>query len=67
MELKAFPLLPPLWRIVRSIVDGSINCHVDMKVLVEGTDKSRRNGILGCRLGISITPWNVSREEPNEA
>ena len=49
IEFSALPLLPPL-KIVRSIEDGSRSCQVLRKVLVNGTERSRRNGILGCKL-----------------
>jgi hypothetical protein len=52
MEFNAFPLLPP-WSIVSSIEDGSRSCQVLRKVLVDGTERSRRNGIFGCRLYLS--------------
>ena len=54
IEINALPLPPPL-RIVRSIEDGSISCQVLKKVLVDGTERSRRNGILGCKLDHQLT------------
>jgi len=46
---------------VRSMEDGSRSCQVFRNVLEEGTERSRRNGILGCRLSLSI--WRQPGDE----